>query len=172
MIKTTLCILAILTLANVCGWAQKSPKAKPVTKAINTAPVMPLEVRIGYHRMRDKAIFLKVENRDSKRSIKMVNCTILIMDSVKQEMIKGFTSVDFEYPTPIAPLKSGLSVITEEDVVRLNWDNHLPGRCLDYIADPSKERGKTDVFIPSRCSNDLLGVIVHEVTFTDGSKWQ
>jgi hypothetical protein len=163
-----LVILCLLLPASVAAQRKGKPTSKKSVRsrpASERPPAYPIEVKLGYHRMQDKALFVTLKNEDKKRSIKAALCTVLVFDPITLKKQKSFFVKSFDFAVPISPGEEFTSVLTEESLSGLA-DNFVPGRCRQY------DRGeKSGAFVPGACTQDALLISIDAVVFSDDSKW-
>jgi hypothetical protein len=166
MIKLyTVSLIAILAIWTVPAQGQKKRDSQNAGKStpVEICPILPVEVKIGLHRLREKAIFLTIKNQHPKLAITKVICSVDVFDVLKAKMVKSY-SLTFDFPLTVEAGKTGESVVTESDdaSVAENW---TPAQSRTY--DP----GKNDMFAPSEYKGDALLVFVTRVKYKDGSEW-
>jgi hypothetical protein len=176
--KKLLTALLLLSLIYTQGLAQKrtpptvkkpAPKQKTIDSKLDAYPfALPIEVRIGYHRMTDPAMFLTLKNLGSRLSIKSVSLAVFVADPIRLKILKTYSQT-FKFAVPIKPKDTEESVATSEDGFNVSSADLVPARCKDYKAD----KDDPTRFMPDSCiqGQDFLMVMIVGIDYTDGSKW-
>ena len=130
--------------------------------------VLPIEARIGYHRLSDPAVFLTLKNLGSNLTIDKVVVTIMVADPIRVQILKSYILV-FNFAVPIKPKAIGESVATSKEGFREKSEDILPSACKNYS--PSKE--DPALFVPSSYlrDRDILLVDIEYIHYTDDSNW-
>ena len=160
--KTLIALSLFLSLLQTQGFAQKDAVKGTF------CPAVPIEVRIGFHRTTEQAMFLTLKNLDTRLTIKSAHLGVFAVDPIKLKILKTHSQI-FKFAGPVKPGEQGESVVTAEDGFKINGDDFVPARCKNYKAD------KNDPirFMPDACidGQDFLVVLITKIEYTDGSKW-
>lgn len=177
-------LIAIATLILITAFAattsgqskrqQRPPAHKPTTKALSDDEIdklpfaAPIEVRTGYHRMKDPAVFVTLRNDGSNLTIKSIGVIVLTIDSIKMKPTHVYDLV-FSFAIPITPKNTGEAVVTNKDDYSIGSDIDL-ARCKDF--EPSKD--DPTLFIPNSCisGQDLISFRITSIKYTDGTVWK
>lgn len=165
----TVSLVAIVCLAvlSVSSHGQKKRDNRNTKKRspVAAGPVLPLEVRVGLHRLNEKAVFLTIKNQHPKLAISKVICSIFVFDTLKASIVKNYYALNFNFPLTVEPGKSGQSVITKSDDISVDQD-WSPAHCRLY------KEGENNMFAPSEYKgSDALLVFIQRVKYKDGSEW-
>lgn len=155
--------LAVLTVPTQ-GQNRRGNRNAVKRSPVADGPILPIEVKIGLHRLSEKAVFLTIKNQHPKLAITKVICSVDVFDVLKVKMIKSYYSLNFNFPLTVEPGKTGESVVTKSDDVSVGED-WTPAQCRIY------ESSDKDIFAPSECKGDALLVFVMRVKYKDGSEW-
>jgi hypothetical protein len=168
-------IMLPVCLLNQTAYAgQRKATKKAVTpkknaeKDLDLYPfVTPIEVRVGYHRMKDPAVFLTLRNDGSNLTIKSVRALVLTSDSIKMKITHAY-SLNFEFAIPIPPKGTGESVVTNKDSSEIGNEIDF-ARCADFEA----AKDEPALFIPNKGikGGDLITIRITSIKYTDGEWW-
>jgi hypothetical protein len=162
----SLIAIACLAVLTVSAQGQKKRDNRNAGKhpPVVVGPILPIEVKIGLHRLSEKAVFLTIKNQHPKLAISKVICSVDVFDILKATMVKSYYSLNFNFPLTVEPGKTGEAVVTKSDDATVGQD-WTPAQCRTY------EAGEKDIFAPSECKGDALLVFVMRVKYKDGSEW-
>lgn len=128
----------------------------------------PIETRIGLHRTITPAIFLTLQNKDEKLSIRSVVLGVSVIDPIKRRVLKTHVH-RFTFANAIKPREVGEAVVTSEDGFMIRRAGLAPAQCKGYEA----VKDTPSYFMPRDCAKgqDILTVTIYAVEYADGSRW-
>lgn len=173
LIPTSLICLLVCSI----GYGQKRTKSRAQKPAQSQATIVdydrypfvtPIEVRIGYHRLSQPALFVKLKNDGSRLTVKSITASIMAIDPIRIKVLKSFIT-NFDFAVPITPGGIFDSVVTAEEYNALKDRDIVATTCKNYTAD----KDEPNVFTPSEClsGRDALLIEIHAIHYTNGEKW-